>query len=658
MIFKPDQWLFAFKLYLAAMMAFTISAHIGLPETYWTIVTCCVVMNPMSGAVRSKAVYRFTGTFCGGLVSLILVSFFANTPILMIAFIGLIGAVAFGCSLLDRTPRSYGFQLFGLTLMIVAIPYIEHPATLFDIAIFRICEIGLGIICCTMVDSIIAPRSLKPGVQFKLQGWLADMEKWIDDAFEGHITDDEAVHDRLKALSDISSLSALAAQLRYDPLVTRRESQLIFSIQLRLLRLVPLLSAISSRIADAEPDIRNKLTASLKTAAAHAKNGEPADEALLTQITQTAHSMDSMSEWRHLVQENMAELLKAILHNWSEIRQCQQSLEQDSPLPPILEKEVSNTRSFKLYPDTYIAKKIFIGSLISYSLLCVLWYATGWHHAPAAVLMGVAALAFFGGSDEGGRAITLFGRFTIIALFAASILSYGLLPLANDYPMFLIIMAIFILPIGAWATKNPMAILLLAMAFSSINFQSSYQPYDFGVFLEICIANLLGIFIAFCSLGLVRTLGAKHTMERLIHEGREEVLNLTYRATPRDRDAFLNRSLDKIGSLASRLEQTGQINTSSRVLSRLRAAASIAELRHTSAYLNEETRRVLEDLFTTIRQDINHKEPSDKLLAKIDNALSTAWKHELKSAKHPLLRGLIGLRLALFEYAPAWRYAP
>ena len=90
----------------------------------------------------------------------------------------------------------------------------------------------------------------------------------------------------------------------------------------------------------------------------------------------------------------------------------------------------------------------------------------------------------------------------------------------------------------------------------------------------------------------------------------------------------------------------------------MRAAASIAELRHTSAYLNEETRRVLEDLFTTIRQDINHKEPSDKLLAKIDNALSTAWKHELKSAKHPLLRGLIGLRLALFEYAPAWRYAP
>ena len=657
MTFKPEQWLFAFKLYLAAMMAFTISAHIGLPETYWTIVTCCVVMNPISGAIRSKAVYRFVGTLCGGILSLILASFFANTPVLMIVFVGLIGAIAFGCSLLDRTPRSYGFQLFGLTLMIVAIPYIEQPIILFDIAIFRICEIGLGIICCTVVDSLIAPRSLKPGVRFKLQGWLADMENWIDDAFEGHITDDKAIHDRLKALSDISALSALAAQLRYDPLVSRQERQLIFAIQLRLLRLVPLLSAMSARIADAEPDIRNKLTASLKKAAAHAKNGEPADEALLIQITQTAHSMDSMSDWRHLVQEDMAELIKTTLLTWSEIKLCQQSLKQDSPLPSIVEKEVSNTRSFKLYPDTYIASKIFIGSLISYSLLCVLWYATAWHHAPAAVLMGVAALAFFGGSDEAGRAITLFGRFTIIALFAASVLSYGLLPLANNYPLFLIVMAIFILPLGAWSTKNPMAILLLAMAFSSINFQSNYQPYDFGVFLEICIANLLGIFIAFCSLGLVRTMGAKHTMERLIREGRDEVIKLTYRATPRDRDIFLNRSIDKIGSLASRLEQTGQINTSPRVLSRLRAGASIAELRHISTQLNEETRRVLEDLFITIRQDINHKDPSDNLLAKIDEALSTAWKHDLKSAEHPLLRGLIGLRLALFEYAPAWRYA-
>jgi len=659
MMFKPEQWLFAFKLYIAIMLAFTISAHVGLPQTSWAIVTCCVVMNPMSGAVRSKAVYRLVGTLCGGMVSLVLASLFSNTPVLMIVFVGLVGAIAFGCSLLDRTPRSYGFQLFGLTLMLVAVPNIENPAAMFNTTTFRLCEIGLGIICCTVVDSIIAPRSLRPSVQFKLQGWLADMEKWIDDAFEGHITDNKATHDRLKVLADISALSALAGQLRYDPLVTRRERQLIFSIQLRLLRLVPLLSAISARIADAEPDIRSKLTASLKKAAAHAKKREPAGEVLLTQITQTAHNMDSMSDWRHLVQEDMAELIKVTLHTWSEIRQFEHSLNKALPLPSILEKEVRSARSSTLYPDTYIATKIFLGSLLAYSLLCGLWYATGWQLAPASILVGVAALAFFGGSDEAGRVISFFGIFTIIALFAASILSYGLLPFAKDYPMLLIVMAIFILPLGAWATKNPMAILLLALAFSCINFQNIYQPYEFGTFLEIFLAILFGIFVAFCCLGLVRTtMGAKHTMERLIRQGREEVLSLTYHATLRDRDDFLNRSLDKIGSLASRLEQTGHIDNSPRLLNRLRAGASIAELRHASAQLNEETRRALEDLFITIRQEINHEEPSDTLLAKIDKTLSTAWKHDLRSARQPFLSGLVGLRLALFEYAPAWRYAP
>src|SRR3546814_9781671 len=77
------------KLFIAGMIAFAIAVKIGLPQPYWALVTCCVVMNPITGAIRSKAIYRFMGTLGAGVVSLVLAAIFVNTPVLLIAVMGL-----------------------------------------------------------------------------------------------------------------------------------------------------------------------------------------------------------------------------------------------------------------------------------------------------------------------------------------------------------------------------------------------------------------------------------------------------------------------------------------------------------------------------------------------------------------------------------------
>src|SRR3546814_5466855 len=100
------------------MIAFAIAVKIGLPQPYWALVTCCVVMNPITGAIRSKAIYRFMGTLGAGVVSLVLAAIFVNTPVLLIAVMGLAATATLAVSLIDRTPRSYGFFLFGVTMML------------------------------------------------------------------------------------------------------------------------------------------------------------------------------------------------------------------------------------------------------------------------------------------------------------------------------------------------------------------------------------------------------------------------------------------------------------------------------------------------------------------------------------------------------------
>lgn len=49
-------------------------------------------------------------------------------------------------SRLDRTPRAYMFVLAGYSAILIALPSVEAPATIFTVASLRVQEITLGIL--------------------------------------------------------------------------------------------------------------------------------------------------------------------------------------------------------------------------------------------------------------------------------------------------------------------------------------------------------------------------------------------------------------------------------------------------------------------------------------------------------------------------------
>src|SRR3546814_19928618 len=112
------------------------------------------------------------GTLGAVLVSVVLAAICVNTPVLLIAVMWLAATATLAVSLIDRTPRSYGFLLLGVTLMLVAVPEINSPGNMLGTAVARVTEIGLGLVCCPLVDSIIVPRSLGPQLRERLHAWL------------------------------------------------------------------------------------------------------------------------------------------------------------------------------------------------------------------------------------------------------------------------------------------------------------------------------------------------------------------------------------------------------------------------------------------------------------------------------------------------------
>ena len=149
--------IFSVNCYIAAVLALFISFSLDLKSSAWAMVTVYLTSQPLSGALRAKAVYRVVGTFVGGAVMVAIVPNMVNAPELTTLAIILWVALCVFVSLLDRTPRSYMFVLSGYTAALIGFPSVLAPSTVFDTAVSRVEEITLGVVCAAIVHSLILP---------------------------------------------------------------------------------------------------------------------------------------------------------------------------------------------------------------------------------------------------------------------------------------------------------------------------------------------------------------------------------------------------------------------------------------------------------------------------------------------------------------------
>ena len=144
--------IFALKTFAAAMLAFYIALLLDMPRPYWAMTSVYVTSSMLTGATSSKAVYRILGTLIGAAGAIVLVPNLLDAPELLSLVIALwVGAFLY-VALLDGTPRSYVFMLAGYTIAIVGFPVLSTPELTFDVAVSRVQEITLGIICASVVS--------------------------------------------------------------------------------------------------------------------------------------------------------------------------------------------------------------------------------------------------------------------------------------------------------------------------------------------------------------------------------------------------------------------------------------------------------------------------------------------------------------------------
>jgi uncharacterized membrane protein YccC len=248
--------IFSVKTFIAAMAAMLIGFAADLPRPYWALATVYITAQPLAGATRSKALYRVIGTLIGAIASIVFVPALVNSPeLLSLAIAAWVGLCLY-VSLLDRTPRSYMFMLAGYTCALIAFPSVSEPAAIFDTAVARSQEIIVGILCATVVSTILLPRNVGPAVAARVDSWLKGARKLSRDVMAGRSAE-PAVRDlRLKLAADAVEIDGLADHLIFDRSAGREIVHWLRALRLRMLTFLPALSSLGDRIDALGKDAR------------------------------------------------------------------------------------------------------------------------------------------------------------------------------------------------------------------------------------------------------------------------------------------------------------------------------------------------------------------------------------------------------------------
>ncbi len=241
-------WVFSVKTFAGAMVALWIALRVGLDRPYWAMATAYIVAQPLTGAMRSKSAYRFYGTVLGAVAVLVLIPNLVDAPELLLAALSVwIG----GCiyfAVLDRTPRSYVFLLAGYSVALIGFPIVDLPGTVWDVVLARVEEITLGIVCTTVIGSIVFPNPLGPALTARLDSWIRNAADWTTGVLSGAPEDATTAAARRGVAGDAVEIGMLATHLAYDTSNLQAATLPVAMLQQRVLLLLPAISGAAERI--------------------------------------------------------------------------------------------------------------------------------------------------------------------------------------------------------------------------------------------------------------------------------------------------------------------------------------------------------------------------------------------------------------------------
>ncbi|SDO30627.1 Uncharacterized membrane protein YccC [Methylobacterium phyllostachyos] len=659
-------WAFALKTYAAAMLALFLALWIDLPRPYWALGTVYITSQVLSGATRSKAVYRLCGTALGAAVSVALVPNLVDAPVLLSLAVALWVALCLFIALLDRTPASYLPMLAGYTAALIGFPAVDDPGAIFDTAVARAEEIGLGILCASLVATLVLPQSAAPAIVARLEAWLAEARSWTLAALQRtRMPQAGETGHSLRLASDALALDGLGLALRNEATGAERAAAAFAPLRQHMLMVLPIVAALSDRVAaleqaGAQPARLRALLSDL--ALWLSSDGTPDDaDRLRERIAGIDPPLTRDTTWTALLLASLAARLRDVIDLREDLRVLRSHLQAGTaPVAPLAftyTARVTRIRHRDYGLAAFSAFGVFVGLLVC----CAIWIATGWPDGSAAPMMGAVACCLFATQDDPTPQILGFTNSALVGATGAGLYLFAILPLATSFEMVALALAPALILCGLAMTQPRTAPMGMGAALNGATLLALQNGYsgDFAPFANSVIASVVGMWIAAVVIRLVRSVGAAWSARRLVRINRR---SLAAAADGRGAGHGLELAalmLDRVGLIAPRLatlpaEEAAALGD---LLADVRVGINLVEVRRVRRRLTGAARISVDATLALAARRLRGRIDDPDLLATLDDALDAVACAAQTPERRAALIGLTGLRRGLFPEAPPYRDA-
>ena len=659
-------WLFSAKTFISAMLALWIALRLGLDRPYWAMATVYIVAQPLTGAMRSKAAYRFYGTMLGAAACLALIPNLVNAPVLLIAALSLwIG----GCiyfAVLDRTPRSYVFLLAGYGVALIGFPLVDTPGSVWDVVLARVEEITLGIVCTTVIGSIVFPTALGPALTARLDAWLGDAAEWTLDVLSGAPETATTAAARRKVAGAAGEIAQLATHLAYDTSNLQTATVPVAILHQRILLLLPVVSGAADRIRILREvgAIRAPLSAALDRLSAWIRAGRSADlseaDALHADIDALEPAIDASTDWKAVVLVGLLVRLRELTDLVHDIIALRRQIRAEEPRLAKLTFAQGETILTLQHRDHVMALHSAVAATLAIGITSAFWIASAWPEGAGAASLAAIGCAFFAAQDDPVPNIVGFLVGAVIAIVIDAIYLFAILPQAHDFEMLVLAFAPVFLILGALASMPATARAAGPIAFiaaTQLALSSAYSA-DFPSYANGSAAAIVGLAATAIVISIFRSVSAEWTAWRLLRRNRVEIANIAANRSAATLGVFAALMLDRLSLVVPRLASSavGADGAATSALADIRVGVNLIGLQHDAAHLPEQLRRAIRAMLDGVathyrRRNLNQADPA--LLGVIDGVIATAVRDPATMSRDLLLR-LSGIRRGLFPYAPPY----
>ncbi len=555
--------LYISKILLATLLALGLSLLFDLSKPGTAMVTVVIVLQPRSGLVLAKGFYRFVGTAVGVVMSIILAASFSQQPVLFLAAGACWLAFCTAGSTVFRNFQSYAFVLAGYTLVIVGLPAALQPDQAFDIAMTRLSEVMLGLLCAGVVSDVLLPKQLSDVLLQIARKRFADFKNFI--ALDDVAGDSRPVRERmvLRFIGEVVSLEALRTSSVFESAAGHLQSLRLRQLNNAFMTASTTFHSLDQLFgrlqANGKLSTLNALLMEYK-AIVHALSSQ--DRSLLTQVRSQlpqrlvalrrglAAGSGSDSDSSHLPDfDSATELLTRFADELQVYARIHTVVIQNEMHRP---DDVQLISHYVARTDPTLVVTSALRAAIGFGVSSLFWIESGWVSGTDAVVMATVVSALFAAAPSPSKIVKQFMIGAALGGFFGFLSAYYLQSQAENFIMLCLSLAPFIL-IGAWlSTTRKYAgigtgILLFFLSYASIG--NNYQ-FDMPGLVNGMAGGLIGVAIALVMYQIIDPSDSSWIKRRLARALRRQVVEACGRPLPGLAERFESGTRDLLARFA------------------------------------------------------------------------------------------------------------